>query len=284
MKVVSFSVPKTTMEALRIQVDLLPYFYDKLHEHSEVQLMLIIQGEGTLIAGDYVGRFKAGEVYILGSHQPHVFRNDEHYYKTKRNMESQSISIYFDRTYLGEHFWRLSEMKTAYQLLERTKKGLQVMGKTKDLLEKIIQSIQFQKSVDKIISFLEILKILSVSKELKLLSITQQQEAYNPIESKRMNRILNFSFTESHRKIYIREVANLANLSEEAFCRYFKLRTGKTYTHFLNEIRISNACRLLQRKEVEIQQVCFEVGFNNLSHFNRVFKTILGKTPRNYMN
>ena len=282
MKVVSFSVPKTSREAFRIQADKLPYFYDKLHEHPEIQITLILKGEGTLIAGDYVGRFKSNEIYILGNHQPHVFRNDEHYYEKKTN-GVHSISLYFDKTYLGENFWNLIEMKPALQFIEKTKKGFKVKGKTKVLLESLIQTIPSQKNMNRIISFLEMMNILCTSKELESLGVAAQHETYNPTESKRMNELLHFTFTESNRKIYIREAASIANLSTEAFCRYFKLRTRKTYTRFLNEVRISNACRLLQTKEASVQQVCFDVGFNNLSHFNRIFKKILGQTPRSYM-
>ncbi|MBK8292239.1 MAG: AraC family transcriptional regulator [Flammeovirgaceae bacterium] len=98
-----------------------------------------------------------------------------------------------------------------------------------------------------------------------------------------MNDILQFSLTQSFRKVKIKEVADVANLSTEAFCRYFKLRTGKTYTNFLNEVRVSNACKMLIEKEKSIQEICFETGFANLSHFNRTFKKITRKTPTRYV-
>ncbi len=98
-----------------------------------------------------------------------------------------------------------------------------------------------------------------------------------------MNNILAFTFKESHRKIYIEEVAEVANLSEEAFCRFFKLRTRKTYTNFLNEMRVSQACKLLIANESSIQDICFQTGFSNLSNFNRIFKKVTGKTPSQYI-
>ena len=110
------------------------------------------------------------------------------------------------------------------------------------------------------------------------------QYADTPIdEGKRMNEILNFTFKEGNRKIYLREVAEIANLSTEAFCRYFKLHTLKTYTTFLNEVRVSNACKLLLNPGVSIQEVCYQSGFQNISNFNRIFKRITGKAPSNYL-
>lgn len=283
MKIVSFNVPKTSREALRVQIDKLPHFYNQLHEHTELQLTHIIKGEGTLIAGDYVGRFAPNEMYLLGSRQPHVFRNDESYYKSKGKIQAHSISLYFDRTYLGEHFWELDDMKVAKDFLEKSNRGFKVIGKTKELLEKELLKIQKQKGIDRVITFFETLKILTVSSELTSLGISQLAETFNPIEGKRMNDVIHFIFTQSNRKIYIKEVAAIANLSEEAFCRYFKIRTRKTFTHFLNEIRVSNACRLLQAKDIRISEACFKVGFTNLSQFNRVFKKITGKAPSSYL-
>ena len=71
-RVVAFSVPQTEHEIVRVQRDEVPYFYDQLHQHPEIQIMLIEAGEGTLIAGDYVGRFQPGEIYVIGGGQPHV--------------------------------------------------------------------------------------------------------------------------------------------------------------------------------------------------------------------
>lgn len=111
MKVIPFQVPKTGQEAFRLQVDVLPYFYDRLHQHSEIQIMLIEKGEGTLIAGDYVGRFNAGDVYVIGSGQPHVFRSDESYYHSRNKKNVQATALYFDEHYAGENFWQLQELK-----------------------------------------------------------------------------------------------------------------------------------------------------------------------------
>ncbi|MCX8490403.1 MAG: AraC family transcriptional regulator [Cyclobacteriaceae bacterium] len=284
MKVVPFNVPHISQEAFRSQVDLLKHFYDELHAHPEIQIMLIRQSEGTLIAGDYVGRFEAGDLFVIGGNLPHVFRNDEIYYNSGKRVKAHSISLYFNQNYLGEHFWQLDEMRPVRNFVEKAGRGLKIYGRTKEGVEKEILKISKLKGIEKIICFFEILKLLTCSKELKQLSVSHYREGYSESEGKRMNNILQFTFQESHRKIYIDEVAEIANLSSEAFCRYFKTRTGKTYTNFLNEVRVSNACKLLINKDLIVQDVCYQVGFINLSNFNRVFKRITGKTPSNYIS
>jgi AraC-like DNA-binding protein len=281
MKVIPFQVPKTGQEAFRVQVDVLPYFYDRLHQHSEIQIMLIEKGEGTLIAGDYVGRFNSGDVYVIGSAQPHVFRSDENYYHARSKENVKATAIYFDEHYAGENFWKLQELKDIRQFLSKVG-ATRVEGKTqKEVISLVQQIAQTQKAI-KLILFLQLLHVLAHSKNLKRLSVAPVQNLAQE-EDKRMNDVLQFTFRQSNRKIKISEVASVANLSSEAFCRYFKIRTRKTYTNFLNEVRISHACKRLIEGEPNIQSVCYKVGFQNLSHFNRQFKKVTGKTPTKYI-
>ncbi|MEQ8303655.1 MAG: AraC family transcriptional regulator [Cyclobacteriaceae bacterium] len=282
MKVVPFQVPQTKREAFRVQDDVVDHFYDKLHQHHEAQIMWIVQGEGTLIVGDYVGRFQPGELYIIGSNQAHVFRNDEVYYHANASTKAIAKSVFFDEKYLGEDFWQLDELSELRAFMDLAKLGLRVEGTTKDTVINLMSTLDVVGGLDKILAFFEILNSLTKSNEVRKLGVSSPL-AFSNSEGKRMNDILQFTFNESHRKIYIDEVAKVANLSTEAFCRYFKLRTRKTYTNFLNEVRVSNACRLLIGKERSMQEVCFRVGFSNTSNFNRIFKKFTGKTPSSYI-
>lgn len=280
MKIVSFKVPKVSEEAFRFQEDRVPYFYDQLHQHPELQIMLIEKGEGTLVAGDYVGRFESGDLFVLGSGLPHVFRSDKHYYSKKSKTKAHALSIYFNENYLGEEVWRLQEMEQARKFMKSAVNGFCVKG-NKDEIVPLIRSLKKEKGLNKLITFLGILEKLMHS-QLAQLCISPVNEKLQQDEGKRMNDILAFTFKECHRKIYIEEVADVAHLSAEAFCRYFKVRTRKTYTTFLNEVRVSHACKMLIANEHSIQAVCFQTGFSNISNFNRIFKKVTGKTPSQY--
>ena len=109
-KVIAFNVPQTEHEVVRVQVDDVSHFYDKIHQHPEIQIMFIQSGEGTLIAGDYVGRFQAGDVLVMGSDQPHVFRCDPGFYKEDSILCARSISLYFSEKYFGKELWDSNEM------------------------------------------------------------------------------------------------------------------------------------------------------------------------------
>lgn len=279
MKIVPFKIPKNTPEAFRVQVDDMPYLYNHLHQHPEVQLTLIKESYGTLIAGDYVGHFHPGDIFVIGSNQPHVFRNDEKFFRKKSR--AVAITLFFDETTLGQGFWQLQEVKPLQQFLKNSSGGFRITGKKKKLLAEKINALVSKEGIEKLISFLQIMKELCSRKELMPLSKPVIQRSIKTYDGNRLNKVLEFTFKEFHRTITLKEVSSLANLTPEAFCKYFKTRTRKTYINFLNEIRINHACRLLA-EDKSISDVCYDSGFTNLSNFNRVFKKIRKVSPREW--
>src|SRR5882724_11161699 len=139
MRVVPFRIPRSSQEAFRVQVDDIPYLYNHLHQHPELQVTLIQQSEGTLLAGDYLGRFAAGDVFIIGSGQPHVFRNDEKYFRGEGR--AISISIFFDDSTLGENFWQLPELNFLRQFLHNSFGGFRVVGSKRELLTEKLMAL-----------------------------------------------------------------------------------------------------------------------------------------------
>ena len=276
MKVVPFQIPKGTEEAFRVQVDELPHLYNHLHQHPEIQLTLIKESNGTLVAGDYVGPFHAGDVFVIGGNQPHVFRNDEKFFK--KRSKAVAITVFFDETTFGENFWLLEEMKSLQQFLKNSSGGFRITGRKKKLLAEKLLSIVNAKGIDRLIIFLEILKMFISRKEMYPLAKPVIQRNIKSYDGSRLNKVIEFTFKEFQRPITLKEVAALANLTPEAFCKYFKTRTRKTYINFLNEIRVNHACRLLT-EDKSISGICYDCGFMNLSNFNRIFKKIKQVSP-----
>ena len=276
MKIVPFQVPTNTAEAFRVQVDDIPYLYNHLHQHPEIQLTLIKESNGTLIAGDYVGPFHAGDVFVIGGNQPHVFRNEEKFFR--KRSRAVAITIFFDETTFGKNFWLLEEMKPLQQFLKNSSGGFRITGKKKKILAEKLSHVTNADGIDRLITFLEILKTLSSRKEMHPLSKPIIQRNIKSYDGNRLNKVIEFTFKEFQRSITLKEVSALANLTPEAFCKYFKTRTRKTYINFLNEIRINHACRLLTEDRT-IADICYDCGFTNLSNFNRIFKKIKNMSP-----
>ena len=276
MKVVPFKIPKNTEEAFKVQVDDMPHFYNHLHQHPEIQLTVIKESHGTLIAGDYVGPFHAGDVFVIGSNQPHVFRNDEKFFK--KGSKAFAITIFFDETTLGEKFWLFQETNSLQQFFRNSSGGFRITGKKKRSLAEKLVAVTKAEGLEKLIIFLEIIKELNNRKEMHPLTKPVIQRNIKTYDGTRLNKILEFTFSEFQRTITLHEVAALANLTPEAFCKYFKTRTRKTYVSFLNEIRVNHACRLLT-EESSVADICYDSGFTNLSNFNRIFRRIKKMSP-----
>ncbi len=280
MKVIPFKIPRSSEEGIRVQIDELPYLYNHLHQHPEIQLTLIQKSRGTLIAGDYVGRFSEGDVFVIGSNQPHVFRNDAVYFK--KRLSAKAITIFFDEFSMGKHFWALNEMKSIIPFFHHSQGGYRINGRKQIQLIENLQHIATAEGIDKLKYFLSLLQLLSTKKEMKALSRIIIQRPIKDVDGNRLNKVLEYTFLNNKEEINLTEIAGVANMTVESFCKYFKTRTGKTYIHFLQEIRVTNSCTLLLQDDKPISTICYESGFANLSNFNRVFKKITGKTPKEY--
>ena len=282
MKVLPFKITKTIKESYRIQVDKQQYFYDILHQHPEIQLTLIVDGYGTFICGDHIGHFSEGDLFLIGPNMPHVFKCDDSFYDPAHLLTAYGISVFFDRDVFGKSFFDLPEMEVAKDLLLNSQRGIQFKGESLQDATPLMHSILYTKGIDRLIGLLKLLKILSNESCHNYLSTSTAIKEYNEKDGKRMNDVFQFTMKNFNRPIALEEVSAIANMSPNAFCRFFKQRTQKTYVNFLNEVRIGNACQLLQRKDLTIAQICYNSGFNNLSHFNRYFKRITGLSPSEY--
>jgi AraC-like DNA-binding protein len=281
MKPLLFRIPKTETESFRVQIDDLPYFYDKLHFHPEWQITLILEGSGTQFVGDNVGRFQPYDIYLLGSNLPHVFRNDADYYTA--DMRAYSISIYFRGDILGENFFDIPETSHLKSLLNEASRGFRIRNRETNEMTTLIKSITYKKGFDKLLTFLEILNALSVSSEKQYLSSITYQITKKETDNQRINNVFEFLMRNYEREVNLEEVAEIANMTPNAFCRFFKLRTRKTFSEFLNDIRIGHACRMLQSGNNSVLEVCYANGFNNVSNFNRQFKNRTKMTPSAYL-
>jgi AraC-like DNA-binding protein len=281
-KIISFKIPKSNKEFVRFQVDAAKYFYDKLHQHPEWQLTLIKKGKGHLMVGDYFGRFEPGDLFLFSANMPHVFRCDSEYFDITSDKYSLGLSLYFDFEALGKSLLEVEEFSGLLQWRQHMKGCFRVSGETKSKILMFLSDFSEKKGLNRILTAFHILNYLQKREDLLLLNKLIPQKDYTETEGKRMGKVMSYILSESLHNISLQEVADIANLSKEAFCRFFKKRTGKTFTEFLTQIRIHQACQLLQDSDLSISQIAFQCGFQNLSYFNRAFKKFLGETPKEF--
>jgi AraC-like DNA-binding protein len=280
MKVIPFRIPKETKEAFLVQVDEMPRLYDYLHQHPEMQLTAILESKGTLIAGDYIGRFEPGDVFFIGTNQPHVFRNDPG--RGRKAGSARAISIFFDEHTLGDAFWNLPELKSLQPFSRNWSGAYRVTGEKRKDLFNLLGDLPAARGVARLVAFMRILSLFERKKDIQPLTLQDMHKNIRSYDGTRLNHVIEYTFREYHRPIRLEEIAAIANLTPEAFCKYFKARTRKTYFSFLNELRVQQASHMLYMGEEKVSAIAYRTGFNNLSHFNRSFRKITGQTPSAY--
>ncbi len=283
MKVVQFTIPVAGEHSVIVQEDIQPFFYEHLHRHSETQLTWIIKGEGTLIAGNYMQRFKPGEVYILGANQPHVFKSDPAYFDKRKKKEIHALTIFFNPKGFFKPILELPEMKGIQKFIEMTHHGLQAPAAQQETLAAMMRDIYQKNNAQRLAAFIETLQFISGLRKWKSLSTELTEHTISDSEGLRMNDIYHYTMSNYTDNITLKQIAEIAHLTPQAFCRYFKKHTLKTYVNFLNEVRVSEACKKLKLRDYEsVSSVAYQTGFANAVTFNRVFKKITGKSPRQY--
>lgn len=283
MKALPFKIPKTEKDSFHIQIDEERYFYDTLHQHPEIQVTFIENSSGNLIYGDYLGAFGPGDVFVIGPNVPHVFRNDNSFYEEEATKNAKAYTLFFDEATFGKQFFELPESGKLSQFIGMAERGMKLKSEDAKSLIPLIKQLYQISGLDRMILLLQILNYLSQC-DFEFLTNQLNVKSLSDDQGKRLDDIFRFTLQEYHRAIKLEEVASIANLSPSAFCRYFKQHTRKTYIDFLNEFRISQACKLLVDRDKSVTEICYEVGFNNLSNFNRKFKAVMTVTPRNYVH
>lgn len=254
------------------------------HSHSEYQLFVNLEGTGTRFIGDNISAFKPGELTLTGAHLPHLWRSDEEYFKKDSTVKTEGIVIYFNENFLGDHLLEKEEMKQLKKLFLHSKRGVDFFGKEKLKVIKMMKELTGLNGLESVIHFLTILKILATTKDYQYISSLDQSEILDHKESDRLNRVYTFVLKNYNRKISLNETADLAYMTPTSFSRYFKMRNNKSFSSFVSEIRLKNACKLLTETENPIARISFDCGFDTLSNFNKQFKEFTHKTPTEYKN
>lgn len=264
--------------------DVVPFFLNKLHYHAEIELVYIVKGSGRLFIGDSTDYFKSGDMTMVGENLPHLWRSDEEYLSGKATSKCEAFVIHFSADCLGAAFFHLPENIQILALLERAKRGIAIKGATKQEVVSLMREMLNAPPTRRIILLVKILDIISASTNTTTICRQNANADFSPSDSERINAVYQYIIQNFDRKLSLKEIAAVAHLSPNSFCRYFKSRIKKSFSQFLIEIRIGHACQLLAETEKSVAEICFQCGYNNFSNFNKHFKFITKTTPLQYRN
>ena len=248
------------------------------HFHPELELVFVNGGSGKRHIGKHLSYFNDGDLILMGANLPHYgFTN-------RLTGGSSETVIQFREDFLGPEFFSIPEMAPVRNLLHMSKKGLSFHGKAKKKIGKKIEALAFKDQYDRLMGLMEVLKDLALSEEYTILNADGVALAIDMKENDRMNRVYDYIRDNFKEHISLDDIADQVSMTVPAFARYFKKISRKTFTKFVNEYRVVHASKLLAETSMSITEVSFESGFNNFSHFNKLFKEFTGKSPSAYRN
>lgn len=246
------------------------------HFHPEIELVFVRGGNGKRHVGNHISYYQEGDLMLIGANLPHYGFTDR-----LTGNKSETI-IQMREDFLGDKFLELPEIKSIKELIENAKLGLVYTGETKEKVGSQIEQLVELPAFERLMSLISILKKLAHSKEYFVLNHEVVSIEAKAVDQNRVNLIYDYVKKHFKRNIALEEISTEASMTVPAFCRYFKKISNKTFTHFVNEHRVVHASKLLSEGNLNITDICYACGFNNISHFNRQFKEITGKSPSDY--
>jgi len=246
------------------------------HFHPEIELIYVNKGKGKRHIGNHLSYFNNSQLLLIGSNLPHNGFTD------RLTINGSQTLVQFKPEFLGDNFFNIPEMERINNLFERSKKGILFGVETKKKIGKKIEQFPEKEGFNKILGLLEILHTLAKAEDYTILNADGFAFETEPQDSAKVDIIFKHVNQNFKENISLDEIADRVSMTVPAFCRYFKKVTGKTFTKFVNEYRVVHATKLLSESQISITDVCYECGFNNFSHFNKVFKEFTGKSASKY--
>ena len=264
----SFSIKKYCQQFLYRKAD--------WHMHPEYEIVYVSDGKGQRHIGNHISSYDHGDLIMLGPNLPHFG------FTQKQEHGHYEIVVQMKEDFLGETFLNKEEMAQIRHLLDRSRTGLSFHGKTRSEVGLKLLKMYKARPFDRLIGLLEVLQMLATSEESESLNASGFVLDVAAKDEDRLQNVYQFVRNNFQEQITLDEMADLTHLTVPSFCRFFKDKTKKTFTQFVNEVRVRHATTLLSSGDMLITDVAMESGFNNLSHFNKHFLKITGLRPTEY--
>lgn len=257
-------------------------FSAPFHFHQEVELVYIKESFGKRIIGDKIEPFEAGDMVFIGSNLPHVWLNDEVFYKGMPDLKARAIVLYFNPNVMGPLFYNMKEAAKINAFLKKGERGLRILSNTNTIIAEKLEQLLQKKDIEVIIGLFDIFNTLANSTDTEFITSDGYNTSIDNAENDRLSDIFRYVHENYKTDISLATIAAIANLTPQSFCRMFKKRANKHFIEYLNEVRISEACKLLLDTDWSISEVAYNCGYKTVSNFNKLFKESTGESPKAY--
>jgi AraC-like DNA-binding protein len=285
MKILQFTIPVAENKTIILKEELMPAFYPHLHRHHEVQLSWVIKGAGTLVADNDMCGFADNDIFWISANQSHVFNCFPQLDSNGNQEDVHRLDIFFNPEGPLAAFFDIPELKSLKNFIRHTTAGFRVPAAKVNTVSQKMLAVKNNSGVEQFLCFLDLLKELSGYKNLVPLSSGIQTTRVTDDEGLRIASIYDYVMQHYNQQITLEDVSKVAFMTPQAFCRYFKKHTHHTLVSFVNQVRINKACKeLVEHKYDSIASIAYNTGFNSITNFNRVFKSVTKKSPKEYVD
>lgn len=272
------SYEKSELESFYAERKKKPYFGADWHYHEEYELLFTIRGEGVRIVGDNMDHFSDNDLVFIGSSLPHLFKNEE----KEASQPIDYIVIKFNNLFSGQLIFSLPEFSQISKFLELANRGIVFSKNTISKISSNIINLIESTDADRFINLMIILKTLSNEKDYQFLASSSFSLKSSTKGEDRIQNVINYIADNYTKDLTLDDLSEVAFMTNNSFCRFFKGRTGKTVFQFIREFRVNKACQMLINGEKSISDICFDTGFNSFSTFNRIFKSLKNISASEY--
>jgi AraC-like DNA-binding protein len=249
--------------------------------HPEYEIHLIRKGTGKFIVGDHIGTFEAGHVSLVGSGLPHDWVSD---LEPGELIEGRDALIQFDGKWVEQTAELVPELAEIKPLLEQSARGIEFLGPTAHAAAAAIEAMGVSTGLVRLHHLLELFAVLAHApqEDRRYLADEWFRPQLDGQAAAVVDIVLEYVFSNHAGSVKMSEAAALVGMPEPTFSKYFKRATGQNFSDLVRKLRLAHARRLLEHSDKAISDICYEVGFSNLSNFNRHFLNDAGETPRQY--
>lgn len=272
---------ETLTESFKSWRNTSPYIHNPWHYHPEIEITLILKGHGVLFIGDKIEKYSGGDLFLIGSNLPHEFRSD---LRKENDFYSDSIALHFKNKFPGLNFQELFEAEEINGLLNKSVNGIKFRDNSLiSLVSENLLCLEKLEGIERISLLISILNAMSTTTNIEMLSSPGFFNSFNYDQSHKINEAYKFIIANFKESISQKTLANKLNMTTSSFSRFFRTRANKSFINFLNEVRVGYSCKLLLEDDLNISEVAYESGFQNISYFNKQFKKITKLTPTEFI-
>ena len=250
-----------------------------MHRHGEMEINFVENCQGNRrVVGDSIEVLGNYDLALLGGGLEHTWEQ----YKCESE-DIREITIHFSKDLFSDAFLAKTHMQPLYDLFNRAEVGVAFGMKTiMRVYDRLNELVNMEPGFYSVMKFFEFMYELSISSDYKLLSSSEFAHVNMTTDSRRVQKVKEYIDSNYRAEIRLQTLASLVSMTSTAFSRFFKLRTNKSISEYIIDIRLGHAARLLADSTMAVVEICYHCGFNNISNFNRIFKKRKGCTPTEF--